>query len=404
MGVVGIELEAAVKIIVNCTRPVAQCEEVAVCEAGGRILACDIIATADQPPFPRSPLDGFAFAAESVKGADRESGICLDVVATVYAGDYLEQEIAAGKAVKIMTGAPIPVGCDCVIRQEEVEYKEQQLKVFRELKAYDNYCHAGEDYKKGTLLLKEHEVISFVEMGILASAGLARVSVYRRPRIAIFATGDELVYPGTDLKPGKIYDSNLYFMQGRLWELGMEVAVAEQLPDDPEAAARRLAEVSGQADGIITTGAVSAGERDIFHQILPLLQCERLFWRVNLKPGTPAMFSVLNGTPMLNLSGNPFAALTTFELLGRPMLYQLTGNRALLMRQSQAVLDKDFDKESKGRRFIRAYYDGKRVFLPEMQKHASGVLSSMKGCNCLVDKSPDTGKLPKGESVTIWLL
>ena len=404
MGVTGIELEAAVEIIVSHTGPVSRHEEIAVSQAGGRILAGDIIAGHDQPPFPRSPLDGFAFAAASVKGASPDEGVCLEVIARVYAGDYLTREIPAGKAVKIMTGAPIPSGCDCVIRQEEVEYKEQYLWVFKEMAAYENYCYAGEDYKAGTLLLEDHEVINFAGMGILASAGLADVTVYRRPQVAVFATGDELVSPGTKLTPGKIYDSNLYLLQGRLQELGADIAVAEHLPDHAAAAAERLAEVSGRVDCIITTGAVSVGEKDMFHQVHPLLGCERLFWRVNLKPGTPAMFAVLNGTPMLHLSGNPFAALTTFELLGRPMLSRLTGNRGLLMKQCRARLGQDFNKESKGRRFIRACYDGTEVFLPELQKHASGVLSSMKGCNCLIEIPPDSGMLTQGDEVQIWLL
>ena len=404
MGVTGIELEAAVEMIVSHTKMVGEKEEVNIIDAGGRILAQDIIADMDQPPFPRSPLDGFALASQSVQGAGREGGIWLEVIATVYAGDYLTVEIPAGKAVKIMTGAPIPAGCDCVIRQEEVEYNDQQVMIFRELAAFENYCFAGEDYKKGALLLAEYEKIGFAETGILASAGLDKVSVFCRPRIAVFATGDELQSPGTILKPGKIYDSNLHMMRSRLQELGMAVPVAEQLPDDPETAAVRLWQVSAEVDAIITAGAVSVGEKDMFHQVLPMLGCERLFWRVNLKPGTPAMFAVLNETPMLHLSGNPFAALTTLELLGRPMLYQLIKDPAIPMRKMQVVLSKAFDKESAGRRFIRAYYDGTSVIVPEICKHASGVLSSMKGCNCLVDIPPETARLTAGEPVQIWRL
>lgn len=404
MGSIGIELEQAVKVIENSTGSIRETEVITVLLAGGRILAGDITASFDQPPFPRSPLDGYAFAAEAVNGANRLAPVSLPVTAVVNAGDYLEREIAAGEAVRIMTGAAIPAGCNCVIRQEDVMTEEGRVLITRAPERFENYCFAGEDYKAGTKLLNDGDVLHFAELGMLASAGHDRVKVYCKPRIALFSTGDELAEPGTSLPPGKIYDSNLFMMYARLKELDIDVVCAEQLRDDPEGAAARLRELSTQADGIITTGGVSVGEKDIFHQILPLLGCERLFWRVQMKPGTPAMFSVLNRIPMLNLSGNPFAAATTFELLARPLLYRLAPNPELLPQQTAAVLENEFSKESKGRRFIRAAYDNGRVKIPALDRHASGILASMKGCNCLIDIPAKTGRLEAGDTVSVLLL
>ena len=404
MGVMGIELEQAVEIIISHTGPIEDTELLPIIQAEGRITAGDVTAAFDQPPFPRSPLDGYSFLADSVKGASENAPAVLPVIAAVYAGEYLEQEISVGEAVKITTGAPIPKGCNCVVRQEDVTVENGNILVRSELKAYENYCFPGEDYKKGSKLLNKGDEIHFVEMGILASAGYGQIQVYRRPRIALLVTGDELLAPGNERLPGKIYNSNLYMLHGRLNELGMDVICAEQLKDEPEAAAKRLAEISAMADAIITTGGVSVGEKDIFHQVLPILGCERLFWRVRLKPGTPAMFSVLNHKPMLNLSGNPFAAATTFELLARPMLHQLAGNERLATKRIQAVLANGFEKESRGRRFVRAAYHNGAVKIPEIYKHASGLLASMKGCNCLIDIQADTKRLTAGETVTILLL
>lgn len=404
MGLIGIELEQAVEIITGQTRQITEKELISVWDTGGRRLAQDVTASFDQPPFPRSPLDGYAFDAAAVKGATKPMPAELNVIERICAGEYSNKKTGLGEAVRIMTGAPIPAGCNCVIRQEDVKVHGNRISIDRELKPFENYCFAGEDYQAGTHLISDGDRISFVEMGILASAGYEKILVYRRPRIALFVTGDELLEPGETLQEGKIYDSNLYMLGGRLKELGAELFCAGRLLDEPESACARLIEAASQADAIITTGGVSVGEKDIFHQVLPMLKCERMFWRVLLKPGTPAMFSAINGVPMLNLSGNPFAALTTFELLGRPMLASLTADEKLKAIRRRAVMKTAFTKESKIRRFVRAiWYDG-RVAIPQTDHHGSGILASMKGCNCLIDIPAGTKEIKKGDEVTVLLL
>ena len=173
--------------------------------------------------------------------------------------------------------------------------------------------------------------------------------------------------------------------------------------DDPEAVAREIEEVIDQVDLIITTGGVSVGDKDIFHQVLPLLGAERLFWRVKMKPGTPAMFALFRGKPMIHLSGNPFAAAATLELLVRPALFKLTGDSCLAQKRVKAVLGSSF-KKSGGRRFVRGCLENGTVTLPPMEKHASGMLFSMKDCNCLVDFPPSKTPMKAGDIVDVVLL
>ena len=223
------------------------------------------------------------------------------------------------------------------------------------------------------------------------------MAVYPRPRVLLAGTGDELVRPGQPLKPGQIYNSNLPQLAARCRQLGL-AADTVWWPDDPRAVADGLTAGVRDFDCVITTGGVSVGDKDIFHQALPLAGAERLFWRVKLKPGTPLMFSLLEGRPVLSLSGNPFAAAATFELLARPLLAALAGQRDWQPLTLTAPLATPFSKASGGRRFVRGIYRDGAVTLPE--GHSSGQLRSQVGCNCLVDipaGSPTSGGRDNGK-------
>ena len=206
--------------------------------------------------------------------------------------------------MRIMTGAPIPRGADCCVYQEQTDYGEERVQVYKPCGPWKNYCFKGEDIEAGTLVLKEGTALTYVETGILAGLGREKVKVYRRTRVAVFASGDELAEPGTELAPGKIYDNNLYFLAARLRELGVEITALERVPDQPEVMAKRLVSACGQADLIITTGGVSVGKKDIMHEALALCKAQRLFWKIRMKPGMPTIGSVLEGTPVVSLSGN----------------------------------------------------------------------------------------------------
>lgn len=402
-----ISLERACEVIRQKVVPLGT-ERIPAARCLGRVLAEDVTAPMDQPPFPRSPLDGFAFAAASSQGASEESPVTLRVVGTVYAGDWREEPVEAGCAVHITTGAPIPAGCDCVVRQEDTESGPDWVKLTSALKPWENYCFQGEDYRTGDVLIPAGTALNAAAVGVLGSAGLYRedveLTVRKVPRVALLCTGDELVEgEGSPLPKGKIYSSNAPLLAARLRELGMEVcAYTPCFGDDGAAVAEALRKLCREADAVITTGGVSVGDKDIFHEALPLLGAERHFWRVLLKPGTPLMFSTFEGTPILSLSGNPFAAAATFELLGRTLLAALAGNDRLLPVKVTALLGTPFPKGGKVRRFVRGSLRGGVVTLPE--GHSSGQLRSSVGTNCLVELESGRGPVAAGETVTVHIL
>lgn len=378
-------------------------EEVDLMEALGRVVARDCISPVSQPPFDRSPLDGYALRAVDTKGASQIHPVRLTVLEEVDAGDAPVSTVGPGQAVRIMTGAPIPQGADCVIRQESTDYGEKVVEIYQELHAYDNYCYTGEDFHAGDCLIPAGTKIGAVELGILASMGYTKVLVIQLPRVAILTMGDELMKPGTPLAPGKIYNSNLYVLLGRCRELGICPVIESMLQDTAEKVADVLADILPEADLIITTGGVSVGKKDIMHEALDLLYARKIFWRVLVKPGSPTIFAVADDTPIVSLSGNPFGALTHMELLVRPLLAQLCSDVTFIPERKDAELMDAFAKASLLRRIVRGYYIDGKVYLPK-GGHSSGVLSSMQGCNCLVDIPAGSGGMIPGQRVSILLL
>ena len=417
----GISVEQAMEQILQYTPVINETEEVELNKAGGRILAQDMVAEFNNPPFDRSPVDGYACKAEDLAGASSEHPVKLKVMEEIDAGQYSERAVEHGQAVRIMTGAAIPKGCDCCVYQERTDYGEDFVEIYTEQKQWDNYCFTGEDFKKGTTLLKKGTYIGYVEAAVLAGMGAAKVPVYRQPRIVLLTTGDEVVEPGNPLPAGKIYNSNMTMLSARLRELGIEPFYMEAVKDDPQIMAEKLKEAAEQADMIITTGGVSVGKKDIMHESLRLLNAERIFWRVKMKPGMPTLFSVYNKegsnesvsekcmakVPVISLSGNPFGVAVTVELLIRPALEKTMQNPVIGLKEVTGVMADDFVKGIKGRRFIRAYWEDGKFHLPN-GLHSNGVLSSMAGCNCLIDtktmEDQESKSLNTGDKVSAILL
>ena len=399
-----IELEKAVELICSHAHECKEEMTIEVKDAGGYILAEDIYAGLDNPPFPRTPVDGYAVRSEDLKGACKEQPVTLKVVDCIYAGENGQaKKIGPGEAIRIMTGGPFPQGSDCAIRQEDTDYGEDTVLIYKEQKAYENYCFQGEDYKKDTLLLSAGEVISFAEQGILSAVGRTKVKVYKKPVIRLITTGDEVCQPGNPLLPGKIYDSNGMMVSSRLRELGVEPVSVKHVADSEEVMGAELKEACMDADIVITTGGVSVGKKDILHEALKIAGAEKIFWKISIQPGTPSIFSVCNNTLIISLSGNPFGAMANLELLVRPLLYQMTGNERYVMEKREGILVEDFKKKSKGRRFVRAIYKQGEVRFP------SGILSSgsigtLRGCNCLLDIPAGNQGIRAGEKVIVWKL
>ena len=398
-----IELEFSLQIIEESIKQISSTEKIKIDEAKHRIIEEDIYAPINQPPFNRSPLDGYALRAKDTVGASKSNPIRLKVIDEIFAGGNINTLVKKNEAIRIMTGAEIPKGADCVIRQEHTNYDMNEVEIYCELSKYENYCFVGEDVKKGSKLISKGEKLTYIHIGLLALMGITEVVVKRKPRIGIISTGDELINAGQPLSKGKIYDSNSVTISMRLLDFGCDIISSKIIEDKVNKVSEEINNMIDKVDVIITTGGVSVGKKDIMHEVIKKLSANRLFWKVNMKPGTPVMYSIYKNKPILSLSGNPFAAIATFELVGRALIYKLTGDIDLKYIKIKSFMEDNFMKESKGRRIVRGIYKDNKVYLPQ-GGHSSGVMASMLGCNCLIDIKPGTKKLLKGDEVEIIII
>ncbi|WP_079988062.1 molybdopterin molybdotransferase MoeA [Anaerotruncus rubiinfantis] len=399
----GLEYEAAVALLLEHTPRPKSIETLPLLDALGRIAGADIISPISHPPFDRSPLDGYALRARGIQFASPAVPARLSVAGKACAGEVFPRALLEGEALRVMTGAMLPAGCDCVIRQEDTDYGEDTVSVYAPVKPYENYCFGGEDIPLGTVLLRAGEQISFASAGILAGVGISQAPVYEAPKVGIICTGDELSDPGTPLAPGKIYNSNRTLLCARLRELGMTEVAHPSCPDDPKAICKGIDQIWETADLIVTTGGVSVGQRDWMRTVVDLLGAQPLFWRMRLKPGSPALCALYKGKLLICLSGNPFAALATFELLLRPVLRRLSGMTAPVLTRKTALCQNDFPKGGCCRRFVRGIYEDQKVYI-QKGNHSSSALLLCTGCNCFVDIPVGQGPLKAGDTVSVLML
>lgn len=372
-----------------------EAEKVPLREAYHRILAKSVTSPIAMPPFDRSPLDGYAYAA-------RESDpipLPLSQVSEIPAGIFPDRELDQGECAKIFTGAPIPAGANCVVRMEDTECQEDQVLIQRPVLPGANIVHQGEEILEGEIVLIPGTLLTPPTVGLLAALGIEEVTVYRRPRIGLLSTGSELMEVGQPLLPGKIYNSNTYTLRGLLLEAGCEVNVASFVPDRlPETIA--TLESLNDMDAVVTTGGASVGDYDLIREALAGIGCELLFWKLNLKPGTPAAVGVKGNQLYFSLSGNPAAAMITYELLVRPALRKMAGQK-----EEEEVfpvrMAGHFGKTGKQRRFLRtrAVFREGEIWADPNYAQGSGVLRSMIGSNLLVDVPGGHGPVQEGETL-----
>ncbi|WP_050607823.1 gephyrin-like molybdotransferase Glp [Clostridium niameyense] len=402
----GIELEKAQEMLKEKVFNL-DIEEVELFKCHERILAEDIYSPINQPPFNRSPLDGYAFRGEDSKGANSKNPITLKIIDKVYAGHYTDKEVVCGTAVRIMTGAPIPKGANCVVKQEVVECKDGKVKIFNEFTPGQNVCPKGEDVKQGQLILKKDTILKYGEIGVLSSVGITKVKVYKKLKLGVLSTGDEVLDIGEDLTYGKIYNSNLYCIAARIKECYCTPFILGSVEDDLKSMCDKIEKSLQVCDLIITTGGVSVGEKDIVSDAIKKLGGEILFWRVNIKPGSALLCSVLKGKLIISLSGNPGAAITSFELMVRPLLSKIIGIKEIDINRIKGILVEDFPKKSSIRRFIRAnimYKQEKNIIKLTQVAQGNGILSSILNSNCLIDVPKGSDELKSGQLVEVILL
>jgi molybdopterin molybdotransferase len=397
-----ISLETARQLFFDLLK-VMPAERVPLEQSGGRVLAEDIYAENDIPPFNRSPLDGYAFWAEDTRGATEEFPCWLQVLEEVPAGHWPKYPVSPGTATKILTGAPIPEGANAVIRFEDTLLEANKVGITRPFLPDSNICWAGEDIEKGERGLRQGNVITPGAAGMLASLGYTKPQVFCRPSVSIISTGDELVEIHQPLTPGKIRNSNLYSLMVAVQEAGGIPLNLGTVTDDPEMLGERLELALEQTDLVITTGGASVGDYDIVKDTFQKIGAKILFWKIGIRPGTAAVGAIKDGKALLGLSGNPGAASITFELLVRPLIRYLGGWEQLFRLTVEGIISEPFQKKSPQRRILRgiASWQDNLWQVKLAGKQNPGILRSLVACNALIDIPAGTGPLEAGNQVKI---
>lgn len=376
--------------------PLAQCYQ--------RILAEDIVADMDFPPFDRSPLDGYAIRTVDVQHASVSQPVVLTQVDNVPAGSMPLKKVEAGQATRIMTGAKIPEGADAIIRLEDIQVYQDQVSIFAPV-AIANICQQGEEIHKGKIVLQQGIVLGDGALGLLAMLGYAEPLVYEQPKVAILATGTELIGVDQPLSPGKIRNSNNYMLMAKVREAGCQPILLGQVCDDLELIEQKLSG-HGNVGMYITTGGASVGDYDLMEQLFAKLNISMLFTRLAMKPGMPVMAGYWRDTLLVALSGNPASANVSFEALLRPVLKKMAGATVVERPTSRAKLTAPFMKPSTSRRFIWARCESKTgiLYAQPMGFQGNGMLSGMLPANALLDIPANSGCLPMGTEVVARLL
>jgi len=393
-------------------------EERPILDCLGQVLAEDVYSSIDVPPLDNTAMDGYAVQSRDTRGASRQSPRFLRVIGMVAAGSISECEVKPGTAVRIMTGAPIPKGADCVVRFEDTDEAQRQsssdgIGILCEAEAGLNIRRAGEDITRGSIVLSKGVVIRPSEVGVLASLGRSKVKVIRRPVVAILATGYELVDINQPLPPGKIYNSNTYSVAALVLRYGGIPRILGIAVDSEDSLVAKLHQ-GLDADILITTGGVSAGDYDVVKDILAK-EGEIAFWTVRVKPGKPLAFGTIRGVsktgvvkniPHLGLPGNPVSSMVTFELFVRPAILKMMGKKNLTKPIIEAVLE-DSVVNSDGRRILaRAVVEehNGQYFARLTGPQGSGILTSMSLANGLVIIPEDKERMEAGDVVQVMML
>jgi len=360
--------------------------QVSLSEALGLVLSEDIVAQEDIPPFTNSAMDGFALLSKDSRPREGKPPR-LRVTGTVAAGYVADHAVQEGTAMRIMTGAPVPPGADSVIQVELTRSEGPQsewVEILEEVAPGNNIRPAGEDMRRGQTVLTRGSEIGAWEIGVLATLGYASVPVIRRPRVAILATGDEIIDVGEPLRPGKIRNSNSYLLEAAARQAGAEAVRLGVARDTVESLREKFQEAI-KYDLILTSGGVSVGDFDLVKQIM-MEQGEIHFWRINMRPGKPVAFGHIGHVPLLGLPGNPVSTSVTFQLFGRPIIRKLLGASRLLKPMVEVIVEDGVGERTMRRHYVRASvrWDGKRFIARTTGNQGSHIMTSLLHANALV--------------------
>lgn len=341
-------VDEAIQALLDHASPTTATEVVSLEQALGRVLAEPVDAPLDLPPWDNSAMDGYAVRADDLT----DKGNRLQIAQRIIAGDYSHETLAPGQAARIFTGAPLPAGADTVVAQEDCRLEEGTVIVPVVSKG-SHVRYRGEEIHQGESVLSAGQRLQPVQLGLLASLGIAEVKVYQPLRITVLSSGNELRQPGDSLQPGQIYNANQYSVGGILRSLGFLVQTEAVIADNEEATRNALIRAAGQCDVLITSGGVSVGEEDHLKAVIEQLGTLHL-WRLAIQPGKPFAFGTIEGSPWLGLPGNPAAAVITAMIVARPFLLRLQGVEQVMAKTLMLPADFDWPQARPRRQYLRA--------------------------------------------------
>ncbi len=388
--------EEALELLLSSIKPVTEIEQVPISEALGRVLAGPVFSQTDVPPWDNSAMDGYAISTADLTQENSTLPVSQRIPAGV-AGDPLQP----GTAARIFTGAPVPPNADAVVIQELCEQTDDQVLIKQVVPSGANIRRAGEDSQKGQQILASGIRLGPQHLGAAASVGVAELPVYRRLRVALFSSGDELVMPGGKLGPGEIFNSNQFTLAGLLEALGCDITNLGIVEDTFDATCNALARGAEQADLVLTSGGVSVGEEDHVKPAVEKLGSLDL-WKIAIRPGKPLAFGHIGKTPFIGTPGNPVSLFVTFCLFARPYILSCQGiTENVLPTPITAIADFDWNRPDKRREFARARLEldesgSARVSL--FKSRSSGMLSSLTWANGLAI-IPEQQTLSRGEQI-----
>ena len=392
-------IEAALEVMLSQAKPVAEIERVGLSEALGRVLAEPVASQVNVPPWDNSAMDGYAVNTADLSGP----GSRLRVTQRIPAGTTGKQ-LETGTAARIFTGAPVPPGANAVVIQEVCERDGDWVIINDEIKEQANIRLAGEDSHQGQEILKPGVRLGPQHLGLVASVGVAELPIYRKLKVALFSSGDELVMPGDALGPGQIYNSNQFTLTGLLEKLGCEVTNLGIIEDTFDATCDALARGAKQADLVLASGGVSVGEEDHVKPAVEKLGSLDL-WKIAIRPGKPLAFGHIGDTPFIGTPGNPVSLFVTFCVFARPFILKSQGmTEGVLPTPISATADFDWPKPDKRREFARAQLNldaNGQAQVSLFSSRSSGVISSVAWANGLAVIA-EKQVIAKGEAVQFW--
>ncbi|PAJ73016.1 molybdopterin molybdotransferase [Pseudoalteromonas sp. NBT06-2] len=392
--------ENALKRLLNSAKPSQIQESISINQACGRILAQDILSPVNVPPHNNSAMDGYALRSD-----DLNNDTTLMKIGYSFAGQPFDGKVEQGQCVRIMTGAVIPDGADCVIMQENTAVADENITFIKPVTQGENIRNIGEDIKSGALVLTQGHKLVAADIGLLASLGIESIDVFSKVKVAVMSTGDELVEPGGILKPGQIFESNRYTVISMLKALPVEIIDLGIISDEQSILRKTFEHANAIADVVVSSGGVSVGEADYVKDILTKMG-EMNFWKIAIKPGKPFACGKLPNSYFIGLPGNPVSATVTFDQLALPFIKKLSGeNISPRVRLNAKVIDV-FKKRPGRLEFQRGIASQDEAGLWQVKStgaQGSGILSSLSRANCYVILEQGSNGLTSGESVKIEL-